>query len=94
MTSDRRGFRVNLWIFFAVNGAIALAWVGCTVVGVSLHGFVWPWLAMVLLWGARLAYEARHAKRGSRHGPQWTEEEIQREAERIALRERNGSSRG
>jgi len=64
MTSDRRGFRVNLWIFFAVNGAIALAWVGCTVVGVSLHGFVWPWLAMVLLWGARLAYEARHAKRG------------------------------
>jgi 2TM domain len=94
MTSDRRGFRVNLWIFFAVNGAIALAWVGCTVVGVSLHGFVWPWLAMVLLWGARLAYEARHAKRGSRHGPQWTEEEVQREAERIALRERNASSRG
>jgi hypothetical protein len=29
-TSDRRGVRVNLWIFFEVNGADALAWIGCS----------------------------------------------------------------
>ena len=77
--SPRRPVRLQLMIFTGVNAVLLLLWLCLSLAGVSVHGALWIWPIVMLVWLARILFVDRRVPRER----VFTNEQIEREVRKI-----------
>jgi fatty acid desaturase len=61
---EKTKFKISLAIFGSVNALLLVIWAAVTVVGVNVHGQLWPWPVVMGVWGVFVATQGYTAYRG------------------------------